>query len=180
MKRYVAALSAIVLLLTAVCSCLLYQNSSLQKQTRDTQNQNSLLEEQVGTLSYQLDQKTIQINTLQTALEVAETPELSNWNNWLRTKLGVRDINSSPYPYPAVVKRLFIQGEVWNTGNDTAYGSKLNVKIYQNGILKYDVYIELGDVASGSHVYVEENIVYSGYLISDWDIFPVFSNPSLR
>jgi hypothetical protein len=171
MKQSVAVLVPIVVLLTVGCGCLFYQNINIQKQISDLQNQNSVLEEQ--------------LSDLQNALDVARDPNLSNWNNWLKTSLGVKDINSYPYPYPAVntpavVTRLFVQGYVWNTGNGTAYDCKLNVRLYQNGTLRYDVYLELGDISSGSSVYIEENIVYTGDSLSDWEIFPVFSNPSMN
>ena len=115
-------------------------------------------------------------SNLQKALEEAREPKLSNWNGWLQTSLGVRDISNTTDYTP---RRLYIQGEVWNGGNGTAYDCKLQVKLYQNERLKYEVYIELGNIASDAIVQVDENIVYSGdQHLSSWDIQPVFSKPS--
>jgi hypothetical protein len=129
---------------------------------------------QIGDLESRNAELQGQIVDLQNELESVESLELSNWDNWLTTSLGVKDINSSPYPFPELIKRLFVQGDVWNNGTGTAYDCKLNVRLYQNGILTYDVYLELGDIASGSNVFVEQDIVYTGDALSGWDILPVF------
>ena len=150
--------------------------NSLQKQIVDLENQTTSLQNQVSDLQNALE-------IAQNVLEEERTPTLSNWNDWLHTELGVRNVPASPAIGP---NRLYIQGKVWNTGNDTAYDCKLHVMLYQDeGIYEgktkeglYEVYMDLGNIATNATVNVDENIVYTGGRLLSWDIQPLFAKPS--
>jgi hypothetical protein len=154
------------------------QLSDLQKQAANLQSEVASLQNQ--TVQLQSDNLMLQSENadLKKQLSLA-TPASSNWYSWLETKLGAKDINSSPYSkaYPElkVVTRFYIQGEVTNVGNGTAYDAKLHIKLYQAQVLTYEVYFTLGNLESGSTVNVDENIVYTGEALSSWEILPEYA-----
>jgi hypothetical protein len=139
----------------------------LQGHIADLENETASLENQVSDLQNALE-------LTQKALEEARTPTLSNWNDWLYTELGAMNVPGTDTP--TTPNRLYIQGKVWNTGNDTAYDCKLHVILYRDLGL-YELYIDLGNIAPEAAVNVNENIVYTGEL-RNWDILPVFTKPS--
>lgn len=155
---------ALALIVTLAINVYLFtQQNNLTNQINTLSSQNLVLQDDKATLHEKLSQLS---------------PRLTNSKGWLVTSLGITDVTS--FLSVQGVPRLFIQGAVSNVGNCTAYGCVLYVKIYQSGVLTYEVYRCLGNIESGSHVDVYENIVYTGRAdtgsaLSSWEVFPLFN-----
>jgi len=85
----------------------------------------------------------------------------------LATRLGVRDCD---WDYNDT--RLYIAGEVWNVGTNTADNCSLHVTLYSGNFTEIDTYVELGSIPGGTYRDIAENIHYSGFTLTNWAIIP--------
>jgi regulator of replication initiation timing len=83
--------------------------------------------------------------------------------------------NDMRYNYSGQDIRLYITGEVWNVGTETALNCSLHVKLYQGTTVAADMYLPLGDIAGGSFVDVGRNIYYIGGALTNWTIIPEYN-----
>lgn len=89
----------------------------------------------------------------------------------LVTRLGAYDMR---YNYSGQDIRLYMTGEVWNVGTETAQNCSLHVILQQGDVVAADTYILLGNIAGGSFTDVARNIYYTGDALTNWTIIPEF------
>jgi hypothetical protein len=155
-------------MIIALSVCLavsLIANFSIYAQVSDLQTQQAAAQQQIGNLQGEKE-------TLQKQIDQQNAPRIV-------TRLGVRDIRSSPalnHPWSNKI-RLYIDGDVWNIGADTAMNCYLNVTLYQNNVVANQSLIRLGTISGASSVHVAYNIHYSGDPLTRWTIIPIYDNP---
>ena len=93
---------------------------------------------------------------------------------YLVTRLGVKYIEIQPNINSGVQNSLYVQGEVWNTGNGTAYNSQLEVISFIMNGTSFTDYIYLGTIPSGSYVDVDTHIYHAD--ITRWQLIPMSAN----
>ncbi len=158
------------------------QANNLQNEKENVNNQMALLESQETHLKNQIANLQNQVSWLQNENDnfQRENANLKSQLYYPRepqlvTRLGVSDVLYNPrYTGNSLIPRLYIQGEVWNAGDKTAYNCRLHVTIYQNNVAINDTTIELGTIEPWSFVSVSRNIYYEGTRLTNWTITPEF------
>ncbi len=138
------------------------QTAMLQSHASDDRNLTSFLQAQNALLQTQK-------NTIQNELDLLrdeKTPPR------LVTRIGARDMR---FNYSGQDIRLYISGEVWNVGTETAHNCSLHVILYQGNTVAVDTRIWLGDLSGGSYLDVGRNIYYAGDTLTHWTITPEFN-----
>jgi hypothetical protein len=117
-----------------------------------------------------------ELKTLANTLE-NETTELENQLSQLNqerprlvTRLGANDMR---FDYPGQQIRLYISGEIWNVGTSIARNCKLQVILYQGGVVANATDIPLGIIDVGSYADVASNVYYTGNALTNWTLIPV-------
>jgi chaperonin cofactor prefoldin len=141
---------------------LTVQVANLESQTANLRNQTSNLQSQNVNLQNKKSELQTQLNQLDQGIVAPK----------IVTRLGARDMR---YNYSGQNLRLYISGEVWNVGTETAQNCSLHVTLYQGGTVSKDTYIELGTINGGSHTDVARNIYYAGEALTKWTITPEYS-----
>jgi septal ring factor EnvC (AmiA/AmiB activator) len=151
------------------------EKKSLQNQLASIENQKSNLENQIGNLHNQVNNLQNDNSNLQRANENLKSQLYYPREPQLITRLGVSDVLYNPrYTGNSRIPRLFIQGEVWNAGDKTAYSCRLYVTLYQDDVVANYSTIELGTIEPWSFVSVSTNIHYEGAQLTSWTIIPQF------
>jgi hypothetical protein len=147
---------------------LLNDTATLESQDADLENQVHTLQNQTNSLQIEnsnLKSKNAELQNQQNLLSQRKTPAK------LVTRLGANDLR---YNYSGQDIRLYITGEVWNVGTETAQNCSLHVTLYQGDTVTKDTYIPLGDIAGGSFTDVGRNIYYTGDALTNWTVAPEF------
>ena len=169
----------------------LAQNSELQEQVySDLQVQVADLQSQITDLQIQVTNLTAKANSLQTenAQLLSQKAELQskleNITNAfadfpldkprLITRLGASNVIESAHGNNP---RLFVEGDVFNTGGVTARDAKLHVTLFIEERVVADVSLPLGDIESFGGAHVSRDIGYSSpRLLTNWTIIPECSS----
>ena len=162
LQSQIANLSTITTNLQNENVYLLSQKADLQSQVVDLTNQTSFLQSENANL-------TATIADLQ--LNLPNRPNLV-------TRLGVTDVKNGSDAHRAFRSRLFVQGEVINTGGVTARNVRLHVTLFIGNQTVADEYIELGNMMPFVSVHVEHDIYYdsNGTRLTNWTITPEASS----
>jgi len=135
---------------------LTMDNNSVQKQVDDFRSHIADLQSEKASLQGQLQTQ-----------QSRASPELVS-------RLGVKDVRSSPYaghPWSGRI-RFYVSGEVWNVGKVPAYNCTLHVVLYQGATVANDTYSMLGTIKPGSFVDVSANVYYEGEALTSWNVTP--------
>jgi len=150
------------------------ETNNLQNYSTILLNQNNALQNQAATLKNQiLSLQNENVNLKATIVDLQLN--LPNRPN-LVTRLGSTDVlnNSNANPARVFRPRLFIQGEVFNTGGVTAYNARLHVTLYIGNQIIEDTVIELGTIEPLHYASVNTDIHYegNGSRLTNWTIIP--------
>ncbi len=160
------------------------QITDLSSKTNTLQNENAYLKSQNAYLQRQILEN---LNN-QTAFLQSENANLTATVADLRlnlpirpnlvTRLGVTDVRNNSDSHSPFRPRLFVQGEVINTGGVTARNAKLHVTLFIGSQIVKEAYIELGNIGSLVAVHVEQDIYYDtdGPRLTSWTIIPEASS----
>ncbi len=148
------------------------QISNLSTETNNLQNENSHLLSQKTDLQNQIENLNYQTDGLQ-----SENANLSaiianfSWNRPnLITRLGASNVIESAH---GDRPRLFVEGDVFNTGGATAHDAKLHITLFILGKIVGDVSIALGNMEPFSGVHISQDIYYDGVVrLTNWTIIP--------
>lgn len=158
------------------------QANNLQNEKENADNQMALLERQETNLKNQISNLQNQVCWLQNenANVQRENANLKRQLYYPRepqlvTRLGVSDVLYNPrYTGKSLIPRLYIQGEVWNAGDKTAYNARLLVTLYRDNVVVNATIIELGTIEPWSFASVSRNILYEGAQLTNWTIIPEY------
>ncbi len=162
------------------------QIANLQKQLANLtgkadylQNQNVYLKDQNVALETQLTllaNQTFSLQTENTNLKatVANLLPYQPNRSVLVTRVGTTDVLNSSNAHSPFRPRLYIQGEVFNLGDRTAYNARLHVTLYIDDQIVQDTYIELGNIEPLNYASVSRDIFYeaNGQRLTNWTIKP--------
>jgi hypothetical protein len=158
-------------------------NSDLQAQVTDIQNQAAQLQGQIANLTAKANNLETENSDLLQQNTDLET-QLNNLTDAftffpldkprLVTRLGVSNVIESVHgSHP----RLFVEGDVFNTGGVTALGAKLEITLFIDGQVVNEYSYPLGDMESFGGAHVSVNVDYSGAkMLSNWTIVPTATN----
>jgi regulator of replication initiation timing len=158
------------------------EKASLQIQIANLTTQVSSLQNQTSDISSKCSNITSEIVNLQTENDnlKRENTDLQNQlyekGPRLITKLGTTDVKIDHTAYHSNQTRLFIEGEVWNIGDQVANDCRLHVILYQGSNVANDTYIQLGTINAIDCVNVRTDIYYyTGQRLTNWKITPEYN-----
>jgi hypothetical protein len=148
------------------------QAANLQNQTVNLQNQVAALTAQTGNL--QTENVNLQSRNAELQKEVenltASAANIPLNKPRLVTRLGVSNVIESAH---GSEPRLFVEGDVFNTGGAIAWNASLHVTLFIQDKIVADVSLPLGNMEPFSGVHVSTNIEYSQVvMLTNWTIIP--------
>jgi hypothetical protein len=148
------------------------QVAGLENQIIELQNQTQHLSAQAGSLR----QKNLGLQNQNTVLQrevenlTASAANIPLNKPRLVTRLGASNVIESAH---GSEPRLFVEGDVFNTGGAMAWNASLHVTLYVQDKIVADVSLPLGDMEPFSGVHVSTNIEYNqAVLLTKWAIIP--------
>jgi hypothetical protein len=155
------------------------QLSNLTFKTDDLQYQKTYLQDENLALEKQAANQTNQIIYLQNEnanlnAKVADLLPYQPNRSVLVTRLGTTDVLNSSNAHAPYRQRLYVQGSVYNLGDQTAYNARLHVMLYIGDQIIADTFIELGNIEPLNWASVSRDIYYDavGQRLTNWIIIP--------
>lgn len=165
-QKQVADLRCQLATLSSQMSSLHGQNANLAVQMADLEGQVASLSNRTNSLqgeNYALLGENANLQSQLSLLSEGSVPAK------LVARLGASEMR---YNYSGQDLRLYITGEVWNVGTESAENCSLHIILYQGDTVAKDTYIELGTIKGGSYAEVARNIYYTGDKLTNWIITP--------
>jgi hypothetical protein len=178
--KLIGVVGLVLLLVSLFSNAYLFglaQDNAVMKRLTDLGSQVSALGEYISVLEANntvLDDRLISLeaNNSDLSLELAAVQvDLSRQvAPKIVTRLGVRDCN-----WDSSSMRLYISGQVWNVGTETAKNCTLHVTLYQGTRVANNTLVDLGTLEVGSWRDIAANIRYTGSALTSWSVVPEFS-----
>jgi hypothetical protein len=148
------------------------QAAILQNQTVNLQNQVASLNDKANNLQTENSNLQNQNAALQKEIEnlTASAANIPLNKPRLVTRLGVSNVIESAH---GSNPRLFVEGDVFNTGGAVAWNARLLVTLFIKDRVAANVSLPLGNMEPFSGVHVSTNIQYNEVmLLTNWTIIP--------